>query len=700
MTDRPAVHRVRGRGRRRFAALAALVLATAVGAAAAQGDPLPPQIHTLAGGGTCAGLLSSGGACDGVAATSVPIDQARAVSALPDGGFLYVDEGNQLVREVSAAGTVTTVAGNGTATDAPNGTVAVQSGLNDPVSVSALPSGGFLITEFGGSVVRMVSPGGPGSATITTIAGTGTAGSNGSTGSATSIELNHPTDAEPTSDGGVLIADTYNNAVRALSAASPTAALTTIAGGGSCNDAATICDGMPASGVAPNHPVSVSPIQGGAGGYLIAEYDTDAIREVSPQGTFTTVAGTPGDPGFAGDGGPASQALLDHPEQVVATSGGGFLIADTGNERIRAVSAAGTISTVAGNGQATYAGDGGAATAGALMEPSGVAPTPDGGMLVADSDNGRIRAVTIPTTTSITLSPATPNGRNGWYDTPVLVTIAAPRAVDTRCTADPPAAPSAFQEMPDSCPYSGPGADIGAGGQHTIYAASADSAGDQEVPISASLKVDAAPPAVTCAAARSFLIGSTASASATVADDVSGPVTPTVSRRTRAMHVGSQSVRITGANNAGGTASAKCRYKVYALQFTPVPSLDWAIAVSGGKKGSARRPARGLTYSTVKRLLVSRVPRAAIVKLACRGAGCPVRSVTCSARKCGRAGQGKLNLAPLLTRGHLRPGAEVTIMVTRARTTARVWLLTIRRGRPAYRSTCEAPGSNVLGKGC
>jgi hypothetical protein len=685
------------------AAIATVALAIALGVAAAQGDPLPPQIHTAAGGGACTGALTSGGACDGVSATSVPIDQARAVSTLPDGGFLYVDEGDRLIREVSPAGTVTTVAGNTTATDV-DGTLATQSGLDDPVSVAALPSGGFLITEFTGSVVRMVSSEDPATATITTIAGTGTAGANGSSGAATSIELNHPTDAEPTSDGGVLIADTYNDAVRLLSGASPGATLTTIAGGtGGCNDATIDCDGMPAGAVAPSHPVSVSPVQGGVGGYLIAEYDTDAIREVSAvsaQGTFTTLAGTPGHPGFAGDGGPANQALLDHPEQVAALPGGGFLIADTDNERIRAVSVAGTISTLAGNGQATYAGDGGAATAGSLMEPSGVTPTPDGGMLIADEDNGRIRAVTIPPTTTIALHPATPNGNNGWYDTPVHITVTGARAVDTRCTADPSAAPTVYDEIADSCPYAGAGADIGANGQHTVYTASLDAAGDKELPISASLMVDATPPTVICAAAPSFRFGSTGVVTASVADSVSGPAAPTVSGAANTRHVGTQSVTVTGANKAGGIASVKCPYKVLALKFDPAPLLSWTVAIVTGSTASGGRPGQATSYSTVRRLLVTRVPRGAKVKLKCAGSGCPVHSVICTPWRCPRAGRGKLDLAPLMAGGHLRPGVKLTVMVTRAGTTARVWLLTIRRGRPGYRVTCEAPGSNVVGKGC
>src|SRR4029079_143882 len=95
------------------------------------------------------------------------------------------------------------------------------------------------------------------------------------------------------------------------------------------------------------------------------------IRRVSPSGTITTVAGT-GQVGFSGDGGRATAADLDLPVDVAATRDGGFLIADYGNNRIRRVSAGGTITTVAGTGAEGFSGDGGPATNGRLGLPDGV----------------------------------------------------------------------------------------------------------------------------------------------------------------------------------------------------------------------------------------------------------------------------------------------------------------------------------------
>ena len=681
------------------------MLAMPAGAAA---DLLPPQIHTVAGGGSCTvttppeppAVMPLVSPCTGVTATSIPITRPVAVAAVPGGGYLYIDDGNMgndLIEQVSAAGMVTTVAGNGTATDAPDGTVATASGLNDPVAVTPLPDGGFLVTEAAGSVVRMVSPGPPGTATITTIAGTGTPGYSGLSGPATSTQLNWPTDAELTSGGQVLIADSYNNLVRVLSSADPSATMDTIAGGGSCDDVASVCDGQAAGAVTLHHPVSVSPIQGGPGGFLIAEdeYDANVIRQVSAvssSGTFSTVAGAPGPPGFGGDGGPATSAQLDQPQQVVSTSGGGFLIADTNNERIRQVSPAGTITTAAGNGIATYAGDGGAATAGSLDGPTAVSPTPGGGMLIADTFNQVIRAVTLAPVTTIKLSPSTPNGGLGWYSsTSVRATISSVGGKSTRCILDPPEAPPAYDAMPSSCPYTGGGASISGDGVHTLYAASVNATGDKELPISISFKIDSTSPVVTCNALMpTFAFGArNALVSATITDPGgSGPRTPTASSPADTSSLGAEQVIVTGYDNAGNAGGQVCSYKVLPGTLKPTPTLSRAFA-----------PHR--RFTTIKQLIVTHVPAGASVNLHCQGKGCRF-STKRRLRGVGERGRSRtVDLRSLFAGGQLPAGISLTISVTESGRTGRAFLLTVRARRaPTYRATCLAPGSFQPGKGC
>src|ERR1700687_3968168 len=106
---------------------------------------------------------------------------------------------------------------------------------------------------------------------------------------------------------------------------------------------------------------------------------------------ITTAVGT-GDKGFAGDGGPANAALLNGPFDVAFAAAGNLYFSDTFNNRIRRVDArSGVISTVAGNGDAGYAGNGGAATAAALNEPYGIVIDRAGNIFVADRLNRRVR---------------------------------------------------------------------------------------------------------------------------------------------------------------------------------------------------------------------------------------------------------------------------------------------------------------------
>jgi hypothetical protein len=100
-------------------------------------------------------------------------------------------------------------------------------------------------------------------------------------------------------------------------------------------------------------------------GFLSADVNNRRVRQVTAAGVITTVAGT-GACGFAGDGGPASRARLNSPTDVAVLRGGGFVIADNVNHRVRRVGPDGTITTIAGNGSAAYAGDGKPATKASL----------------------------------------------------------------------------------------------------------------------------------------------------------------------------------------------------------------------------------------------------------------------------------------------------------------------------------------------
>ncbi len=130
-----------------------------------------------------------------------------------------------------------------------------------------------------------------------------------------------------------------------------------------------------------------------SGNYYIAATDQNVIRKVNTAGNITTVAGTGGQ-GYAGDGGPATAALLDSPEGVAVDSTGNIYIADTHNNVIREVLASsGNIVTIAGTGLAGFSGEGSTATSAALNYPAAVAVDSNGNVYIADTNNHRIRKI-------------------------------------------------------------------------------------------------------------------------------------------------------------------------------------------------------------------------------------------------------------------------------------------------------------------
>ena len=129
-----------------------------------------------------------------------------------------------------------------------------------------------------------------------------------------------------------------------------------------------------------------------AGNLYIADTGNNRIRKVDSAGTISTIAGT-GERGFGGDGGPAGGAQLDWPYGVATDAAGNLYITDTQNDRIRKVDSAGTISTIAGTGERGFGGDGGPAVQAQLQSPNGVALDGAGNLYIADTRNNRIRKV-------------------------------------------------------------------------------------------------------------------------------------------------------------------------------------------------------------------------------------------------------------------------------------------------------------------
>lgn len=168
----------------------------------------------------------------------------------------------------------------------------------------------------------------------------------------------------------------------------PDGIVTTVAGSGIAGFAG---DGGPATNAQLNHPTGV--IVDATGGILIADQHNYRIRRVDPSGTITTIAGT-GFSGYGmGDGGPALNTGLNLPTTLALDAKGGILIAEMGERRVRRIDPDGTISTVAGDSGSGYDGDNKPATEASLTKPTGLAVTPTGDVLIADQGDHRVRRV-------------------------------------------------------------------------------------------------------------------------------------------------------------------------------------------------------------------------------------------------------------------------------------------------------------------
>ncbi len=129
-----------------------------------------------------------------------------------------------------------------------------------------------------------------------------------------------------------------------------------------------------------------------AGNLYIADAKAHQVLEATLGGKLLVVAGT-GTQGFAGDGGPAISAQFNQPQGVAVGTDGTLYIADTGNQRIRAVNSAGVVSTIAGTGVAEFSGEGGLAPMAALRGPTALALDVEGTLLICDTGNHRLRKI-------------------------------------------------------------------------------------------------------------------------------------------------------------------------------------------------------------------------------------------------------------------------------------------------------------------
>ncbi|HET7085614.1 MAG TPA: hypothetical protein VFI23_12635 [Rhizomicrobium sp.] len=331
---------------------------------------------------TLAGTGLQGSAGDGEAVNTARLDQPYGVLIGPDGALTWADFGSNRVLKLKAR-KISVVAGNGAKGHAGDGGQAAQAELSAPHEVRFDSKRNMLIAERDAHVVRLVDRN---SGRISTLAGTGAPGFSGDSGPSAQAQLKQPHSIALDGRDNLYICDIQNNRIRRRDAAS--GILATFAGNGETGDTP---DEAPLS--APLHgPRSIDIAPDGTLYLILREgnkvYSIDPARKIMKR-----VAGT-GAKGYGGDGGPARDSTWSGPKGIAYAPDHSLYISDTENHVIRRVSLTdGTVSTVAGTGKRGDGPDGDPLQC-ALARPHGVC-VHDGTLYIGDSENHRIRALTL-----------------------------------------------------------------------------------------------------------------------------------------------------------------------------------------------------------------------------------------------------------------------------------------------------------------
>jgi uncharacterized protein (TIGR03437 family) len=336
------------------------IVAASLMAALCSGQPRTPYYVTSTVAGT-PGIGDDGPATEALlyGPAGVAVDKA---------GNLYIaDTLYHRIRKVAPDGRIGTIAGDGVAGGRGDGGAAEGARIDSPVGLAFDTDGNLCILERGGTGrLRKITP-------------------DGKIRSITVGALTVPQALAIDSAGNLFIAEAGKHVIRKVA---PDGKITTVAGRGSQGSAG---DNALATTAALNNPQGVAV--DARGNLYISDTDNHRVRKVAADGIITTVAGT-GEAGFRGDNQPATMAGLDHPKGLGVDADGTLFISDSSNHRVRKVSTAGVITTVAGTGVPGFGGDGGPAVRAQFQFPAGLALGAAGNLYVAEPDNHRIRRIT------------------------------------------------------------------------------------------------------------------------------------------------------------------------------------------------------------------------------------------------------------------------------------------------------------------
>ena len=328
---------------------------------------------------TVAGDSSLYSVGDGGPATMGQLYQPSALALDSAGNLFIADSGDERVRQVTPDGTMTTLAGTGTAAvGAADGSPAASAGLNTPMGVAMDSSGNVLVADTYNHRILLVTP----ARAVRAVAGTGNSGASSEGTWPLLAQLRAPRAVCADHSANLYIVDTGNHRVLRLPFGRT---LQTAAGNGSVGYAG---DGGAARFAQLDTPSACATDS--AGNLFIADTANHAVRKVNPAGIISTVAGT-GIAGRSWEEAVATEASLYAPRGVAVDDMGDIFIADTGNHRVRRVTPDGLIHTIAGTGAAGFSGDGGSAIGAFLNGPQGLFLDGAGDVYFADTGNNRIR---------------------------------------------------------------------------------------------------------------------------------------------------------------------------------------------------------------------------------------------------------------------------------------------------------------------
>ena len=371
------------------------------------GDSSTPAVFSIPSLSLFAGNGGGAGSADGTGAAA-RFNSPFGVATDSADNVYVTDTTNNIIRKITPAGVVSTVAGTTGGSGSADGT-GVLARFNRPFGVATDSAGNVYVTDTTNSIIRKITPAG----VVSTLAGTAdSVGSADGTGAA--ARFNESTGVATDSAGNVYVADAGNSTIRKIT---PTGVVSTLAGTAGATGST---DGTGAA-ASFNEPTAVATDS--AGNVYVADTTNSIIRKITPAGVVSTLAGAAGSAGSAD--GTSTAARFNEPTGVATDSANNVYVADAGNSIIRKITPAGVVTTLAGTAGSVGSTDGTGAAASFII-PFGVATDSADNVYVADIFNNTIRKITPAGVVSTLVGTA---GRSGFSPGPLPAVITAPSGI-------------------------------------------------------------------------------------------------------------------------------------------------------------------------------------------------------------------------------------------------------------------------------